>query len=343
MSLNATSIITPQAFARISAAHTQAAVLVESLPLYQRTIAAPITINGKGIHSGNAVTMRLLPATVGEGVRFVRTDMTGDNVISATAENVTNTMLCTTLRNASGATAVTVEHVLSALAGMGIDNVTIELDAAEVPVLDGSAAPYVDLIVATGIVASNAPRRALQILRPVEVTDGDKVARLLPADAPEYFVTIAYDNAVIGTQSYGFDLTPAAYAAEIAESRTFALKSDVDAMHAAGLALGGGLDNAVVVDEHGVMNAEGLRGAKEFVRHKVLDAVGDLALAGGVVLGRFEGFKTGHGMNNKLLRAVLADPANYRWVDITDVMMNPNGSFVGNPYPAQPALMAAAE
>ncbi len=340
-------MLTADAIARIAAAHDRAALLADALPLYQRTVAAPIVITGKGIHSGNAVTMRLLPAAANAGIVFVRSDLAGDNTIPATAANVTSTMLCTTLSNAAGAKAVTVEHVMSALAGMGIDNVTIELDAAEVPVLDGSAAPYIDLIIATGITEYAAPRRALQILRPVEVVDGDKTARLLPSDAPEFFVTIVYDNPAIGTQSYGLELSPATYAAEIAESRTFALKSDVDAMHAAGLALGGGLDNAVVFDGAAVMNAEGLRGAKEPVRHKVLDAVGDLALAGGIVMGRFEGHKTGHGMNNVLLRAVLADTANYRWVDATDIVLAPSGDFTGNPYPsngpAQPALMAAAE
>jgi len=284
--------------------------------------------------------MRLLPAAPNSGIKFVRTDVAANNVIPALYDLVTDTRLCTVLTNAHGVSVATVEHIMSALSGLGIDNVTIEVDAGEIPITDGSAEPFINALQETGIVAQAAPRRALQILRAVEVVDGDKVARITPSNNAEFCVTVIYDNKVIGTQTYDFDLNPADYVAEIAAARTFALKTDIDAMHAAGLAKGGSLANAVVVDTDAVLNEEGLRFADEFARHKVLDAVGDLALAGGVVLGRLEGTKSGHAMNNKLLRAVFADDANYQWVDLPIETMAATELYMGNPYPAPAAISA---
>lgn len=299
----------------------QGTMLLPTVPVYQRTLAAPVTFSDIGIHSGARVTMRLLPAAPNSGINFVRTDLTENNVIPARYDLVTDTVLCTVLTNAAGAKVATVEHILSALAGLGIDNLTIELDAAEVPVADGSAEPFIDALRATGVVAQAAPRRALQILRTVEVVNGNKIARITPSTASEYCVTIIYSNAVIGTQTYDYELSPVSYVAEIAAARTFALRTDVDALHAAGLGLGGSHTNAVVVNDTGIENEEGLRFENEFARHKVLDAIGDMALAGGVVLGRLEGTRSGHALNNQLLRAVFADAANYRWVDLPEALV----------------------
>lgn len=315
-----------------------AALVAGTLSAYQHTLAAPVTYSGVGVHSGVVVNMRLLPASAGTGITFVRTDVAaGTGVIKGTWDNVVDTRLCTVLANSNGVKVATVEHVLSALHGLGVDNVAIECDGQELPVADGSAMEFIKAIMNVGMVAQAAPRRALEILQPVTITQGQKEARLLPSSQPEYSVTIVYENQVIGTQSFNFALTPAAYLAEIAPARTFGLLADVEAMYAAGLGKGGSLQNAVVVDADRVLNPEGLRFADEFARHKVLDAIGDIALAGGVVLGRLEGHMSGHKLNNDLLRAVFANPANYRWVEMTDDTAEAAG-LTGNPM----ALKSAA-
>lgn len=311
-----------------------AALVPSALSVYQHTLAAPVTYAGVGVHSGAVVTMRLVPSAPGSGISFVRTDVPAAHaVIKGTYDHVADTRLCTVLANEHGVKVATVEHVLSALHGLGVDNVVIEADGQELPVADGSALEFIKAIMEVGIVPQAAPRRALEILRTVEVTNGQKVARIMPCRQPEYSVTIVYDNQVIGTQGFDLHLTPAAYLAEIAPARTFGLLADVEAMYAAGLGKGGSLDNAIVVDADRVLNPEGLRYADEFARHKVLDAIGDLALAGGVVLGRLEGHMSGHKMNNDLLRAVFADKANYRWVDMADSddQAPEMTDFMGNP------------
>lgn len=316
-----------------------AALVPSTLSAYQHTLAAPVTYAGVGVHSGVVVNMRLLPAAPGAGITFVRTDVPAAHaIIQGTWDKVADTRLCTVLANEHGVKVATVEHVLSGLHGLGIDNVVIEVDGQELPVADGSAIEFIKAVMEVGIVPQAAPRRALEILRTVEVANGPKVARILPSAQPEYAVTIVYENQVIGTQGFDLALTPAAYLAEIASARTFGLLADVEAMYAAGLGKGGSLDNAIVVDTDRVLNPEGLRFADEFARHKVLDAVGDLALAGGVVLGRLEGHMSGHKMNNDLLRAVFADKANYRWVEMADESEMPaqTAGFVGNPMSVQP-------
>ena len=308
-----------------------AALVPASLSVYQHTLAAPVSYSGVGVHSGVVVNMRLLPAAPGTGITFIRTDVPAAHAtIMGRWDAVADTRLCTVLANEHGVKVATVEHVLSGLHGLGVDNVAIEVDGQELPVADGSALEFIKAIMEVGVVPQTAPRRALQILQAVEVANGPKVARLLPCAQPEYAVTIVYENQVIGTQGFDLALTPATYLAEIAPARTFGLLADVEAMYAAGLGKGGSLDNAIVVDADRVLNPEGLRYADEFARHKVLDAVGDLALAGGVVLGRLEGHMSGHKMNNDLLRAVFANPANYRWVEMTDDAEMP-AIMTGNP------------
>lgn len=287
-------------------------------PPYQQTLSQPVTLQDIGLHSGAPVTMHLLPAAPSAGITFIRTDLKdGENVIPATWDNVVDTRLCTVIGNSFGARVSTVEHVLSALAGLGIDNCTIEINGPEVPALDGSAAPFVAAIEHMGIIPQSAPRRVLQIMRPVTITEGNKSATLSPSAYSDWKLTLDYtaQSARIGDQSASLRLTPAAFKREIMSARTFTLFEELDMMWKNGLGIGGSLDNAVLVWGNEVANLGGLRYDTEFARHKLLDAIGDLSLCGGAILGSYDALATGHALNNKLLHAVFADSANYRWVD----------------------------
>lgn len=320
--------------------------------IFQQTITAAVTLQDIGLHSGRPVVMRLLPAEANTGVTFIRTDRpAGENVIPARWDHVIDTRLCTVIGNEFGARVGTVEHVMSALTGLGIDNCIVEIDAEEVPAVDGSAAPFIAAIDKVGVIAQAAPRRALEILRPVSITpDASNPARtasLSPLTAqqgaPFYAVTVDYSatNARIGKQTASLSLTNAAYRAEISGARTFTLFEELDMMWKNGLGLGGSLDNAVIVWGDEVVNMGGLRYDTEFARHKLLDAIGDLALAGGVILGAYSAYMTGHALNNQLLRAVFADPANYRWVDLATVVEVPAQQSANQNQAYQPALSAA--
>jgi UDP-3-O-[3-hydroxymyristoyl] N-acetylglucosamine deacetylase len=285
--------------------------------LNQRTLRSRVSVAGVGLHSGRSVNLALIPAAPNTGVVFARTDVRrvdGAPVeIAAHADNVLETRLATTLGRDS-ATVGTVEHLMAALAGLGIDNVRVELDGPEVPILDGSAAPFVDLIrSAGGTVAQARPKRFLVIRRPVEVRDGDRLARLEPAPSFRLQCFIDFRHPLITDQRCEFVFSDVAFEAEIARARTFGFARDVDAMRARGLARGGSLDNAVVIDDFSIQNPEGLRFPDEFVRHKVLDAIGDLALFGAPVVGRFVGYKSGHMLNTRLVSAVLAERRAYEW------------------------------
>lgn len=282
----------------------------------QKTIKKDIVIKGIGLHSGVDATMILRPAPADYGVVFVRADLDGDNVIPALYDRVADTRLCTVIANADGASVGTIEHIMSALRGCGVDNVRIEIDGPEVPIMDGSADPFVALIDETGLTVQAMPRRAIQILKTVEVRDGDKMVRISPANGFVFGGAIEYDHPLIGTQSYDMTLVNGNYRHDIATARTFGFKREVDMMRNAGLALGGSLDNAIVLTDESVMNADGLRFADEFIRHKLLDAIGDLYLAGGPILGAYDGFKGGHDMNNRLLHALFADPEAWVMVDL---------------------------
>ena len=287
-----------------------------SLAARQRTLKAAIGCVGTGLHSGRRVSLTLHPAEPGTGIVLRRTDLGRD--IPASFDRVVDTRLCTVLADERWASARvgTVEHLMAALSGMGIDNVLIELDGPEVPIFDGSAAPFVFLIDCAGVVEQIAPRRIVEILRTVRVSDGSAYAELRPAAGPvaglEMTLSIEFAAPAIGRQSKSLALTPQSFRAELAQSRTFGLLEEVDALQAAGLALGGSLDNAVVVDGDRVLNPGGLRAPDEFVRHKLVDAVGDLALAGGVLRGRFVAHRSGHALNNRLLRALFADLTAWR-------------------------------
>lgn len=280
----------------------------------QQTLKGAIHCTGTGLHSGARVSMTLRPAPAGSGVVFVRTDWRGaDPEVPARWDAVVDTRLCTVVGNADGATVGTVEHLMAALAGCGIDNCRIELDGPEVPIMDGSAAPFVFLIECAGTAEQDAPRLALRVLRPVVVEEAGKSAALLPSDVPAYGMEIDFASAAVARQRGRVELLDGVFKREIARARTFGFLHEVEAMRKAGLARGGSLENAIVVSGDTVLNEGGLRFEDEFVRHKILDGIGDLYLAGAPILGRFHGVRSGHALNNRLLRALFADDAAWTW------------------------------
>lgn len=263
--------------------------------------------------------MRLVlsPAAADTGIVFIRSDVRGvDNVIRAHADSVADTRNATTLRNDAGVEIATIEHLMSACMGLGVNNLIVEVDGPELPILDGSSAPFVQVLLNAGLKTLTAPQRTIRILQPVEVQMGAKTAALLPAedfDGLDLDVTIRFADAAIGVQRRRVQLSAETFLSEIADARTFGFLSDVDAMRAAGLGRGASMDNTVVVDAGGVVNPEGLRFDDEFVRHKLLDAVGDLSLAGAPIYGRFVADQPGHALNALLVRALLDTPEAWRW------------------------------
>ncbi|HTO49500.1 MAG TPA: UDP-3-O-acyl-N-acetylglucosamine deacetylase [Burkholderiales bacterium] len=274
----------------------------------QRTIKRAIKSTGVGLHTGRKVVMTLRPAQPDTGIVFRRVDLERPVDIRAAARAVTDTRLCSALEG-GGAKVATVEHLMSALAGLGIDNLYVDLAGPEVPIMDGSAGPFVFLLQSAGIEEQRAPKRFFRIRRPVEVRDGDKWARFEPFDGFKVSFSIVFDHPVFerSTQSLTIDFAETPYAKEVARARTFGFAQDVETLRNAGLALGGSLDNAVVLDEYRVLNSDGLRYADEFVKHKVLDAIGDLYLVGHPIIGAFSAHKSGHALNNQLLRATLGE------------------------------------
>lgn len=284
---------------------------------WQQTLNTTIHCAGVGLHSGRRVRMTLRPAPVDHGICFIRTDVPADHaVIPARWDLVADTRLCTLLKNEHGTSIGTIEHLMAALRGLGIDNAVIEVDAPELPIMDGSSAEFVFLIECAGIKQQDQPRRVIRVLKEVRVQDGDKVVSLSPAPVSSFRAEIIYDNTALIRRQEGFlRLTDGAFKAEVADCRTFGFAHEVEAMRKAGLGLGGSLDNAVVIDGDRVMNPGGLRHADEFIRHKILDAVGDLYLAGGPILGHYQGLRPGHAMNNAILRALFADSSAWRRED----------------------------
>jgi UDP-3-O-[3-hydroxymyristoyl] N-acetylglucosamine deacetylase len=285
----------------------------------QRTLKGPISCSGTGLHSGRKVTMTLLPAAPNVGISFRRA---GERAtVKADYRNVTDTRLCSLLGSAPGPRFGTVEHLMAALYGASIDNAIVELDADEVPVMDGSSAPFLFLIDCAGTIEQAAPRRAIEVLKPVGLADDtdDAAIEIRPGSGFTATVDIDFAATKIGRQSLALDLSPDAFRQEIARARTFGFEQEVAALRAAGLARGGSLDNAVVIaaDGSGLLNPEGLRFDDEFVRHKALDLVGDLYLAGAPLLGAVRARRTGHRHNNALLHALFADQANWRYVELT--------------------------
>ncbi len=276
--------------------------------LRQRTLKATIRATGVGLHTGAKVAMTLRPAQTDTGIVFRRLDLPEPVDIRAEASKVTDTRLCSTLES-RGVKVATVEHLMSAFAGLGIDNAYVDLTGAEVPIMDGSASPFVFLIQSAGIEEQRAAKRFLRIRQTVEVTDGDKWARFDPYEGFKLSFSIVFNHPVFdkSAQSATVDFAETSYVKEVARARTFGFMQDVEVLRSSGLALGGSLDNAIVMDEYRVLNADGLRYNDEFVKHKVLDAVGDLYLAGHPIIGAFSAHKSGHALNNLLIRKLLAE------------------------------------
>ncbi len=274
------------------------------------TIARPITVTGAALHAGTAVTMTCAPAS-GGGIVFRRSDMGAD--IPARYDLVGETRLGTVIAH-EGASVGVIEHLMAAAAGLEIDDMLVTLDGPEPPILDGDALSFLTLLESAGFARQTMPRTAIRVRKPITVEQGDASARLLPAQTPSYHYSLSYP--VIGEQTYDFAFSPAAFKTEIAPARTFGFLKDLDALNRMNLAKGASLDNTLALDDSGVINRDRQRFADEFVRHKILDAIGDMALAGAPLIARFEGVKSGHATNNALLRALFSDPENYVRVEL---------------------------
>lgn len=275
----------------------------------QRTLQNSIRGTGVGLHSGDKVYLTLRPAPINTGIVFRRVDLSPVVEIQACAENVSDTMLSTNLEK-DGVRVQTVEHLLSAMAGLGVDNAYVELTAAEVPIMDGSAGPFVFLIQAAGIAEQQEAKKFIRINREISVTSGDKTATLLPFNGFKVSFDISFEHPVIkaSTQAVSVDFSSTSFVKEVSRARTFGFMKDIEALRAQNLALGGSVDNAIVIGDQGVLNEDGLRYEDEFVKHKVLDAIGDLYILGHSLLGEFRGRKSGHALNNLLVRKLLSEP-----------------------------------
>ncbi|MEL6583042.1 MAG: UDP-3-O-acyl-N-acetylglucosamine deacetylase [Pseudomonadota bacterium] len=275
---------------------------------FQTTLTSAAELRGVGLHKGKSARLVINPAPVNHGIVFRRADIAGSAPIPAVFDRVTDTQLCTLLSNDAGETISTVEHVMAALAGVGVTNAEIVVDGPEVPIMDGSSAPFVEAILAVGLKMQRARRRVLRVLKPVSVEINGATARLEPSEIFEIDFEIDFPNTPIGKQSRRMTVANGAFCDILADSRTFVRASDVETLQKQGLALGGSLDNAIVVDVDAVQNPEGFRHEDECVRHKMLDAVGDLALAGAPIVGRYVGRRAGHGVTNALLRKLFDTP-----------------------------------
>jgi UDP-3-O-[3-hydroxymyristoyl] N-acetylglucosamine deacetylase len=282
--------------------------------VFRTTLARDLTVSGTALHAGVAVTMTLSPAPSGQGVLFRRSDK-ADAAIPALFDRVGETRLGTVIA-ADGASVGVIEHLMAAVAGAELDDLTVTLDGPEPPILDGDALSYLQRIEKAGLKSQGTPRTALKILRTVRVADGDAHVALFPAPNLTYDFLLEYDTPAIGRQHYSFAFSAKPFRELIAPARTFGFLKDLETLNRMNLARGASLDNTLALDESGVVNKDRQRFADEFVRHKILDAVGDMALAGHPLIGRFEGVRSGHGLNNRLLRALFADPGNYELVTL---------------------------
>ena len=291
----------------------------------EKTVVAPAICAGVGVHTGRRVRLVVRPAPVNTGIVFVRTDIRDrDNRIPVSGEAVVEARLNTMIQNADGVQLSTIEHLMAALCALGVSNAVIEVDGPELPILDGSALPFVRLLDRSGFRRQEAPVRYIEILEPIRVDEGDKSAVLLPCDRYEMRFEIEFPTPVIGRQVVDFVVDEPTFRSEIMSARTFGFAHEVEALRQAGLARGGSLENAVVIDGDEILNPGGLRMEREFVRHKALDAIGDLYVLGAPLIGRYEGVKAGHALNNKLVRALLDAPNAWR-----EVVRTPELAMVG--------------
>jgi len=285
----------------------------------QKTLKSSIGCTGIGLHSGKKVSMSLNPAAADTGIVFHRTDLEGDDrIIPARWDFVVDTRLATTIGNQASVCISTIEHLMAALAGCGIDNTIIEIDDAEVPVMDGSAAPFIFLVECAGMIEQNAPRKAIKIERPVEVGDSDKFISAIPGNSFSVDFEIDFEDTAVARQQLSMRLVNGTFKTEIARARTFGFVHEVDALRKAGLALGGSLDNAVVISGDTILNGDGLRYDDEFVRHKILDCVGDLYLAGAPIIGQIVALRSGHALNNQFLNSLFADDTAWSYVEMSE-------------------------
>jgi UDP-3-O-[3-hydroxymyristoyl] N-acetylglucosamine deacetylase len=292
---------------------------VSANPVHQRTLKTAISCTGVGLHSGVRVTMTLHPAPANSGIVFKRTDIAGRAaLIPASWRHVVDTRLCTTIGVEGGAKIGTIEHLMAALFACQIDNVVIELNGPEVPVMDGSSAPFIFLIECAGVLSQDAPRRAIEVLERVTIDDGERLLSIAPSAGFSVEIDIDFESQVIARQECAMALDPDSFKTEISRARTFGFEHEISHLRANGLARGGSLDNAVVIGADRILNEGGLRYEDEFVRHKVLDCVGDLYLAGAPILGHIRGSRPGHKMNNQLLHALFERPSAWRSVTLTD-------------------------
>jgi|TARA_B110000014_G_C20100724_1_gene577752 UDP-3-O-[3-hydroxymyristoyl] N-acetylglucosamine deacetylase len=282
----------------------------------QRTLKDSVSTVGVGLHKGEKVQVTLRPAPINTGIVFRRIDLDPVIEIKASPEVVGETTLCTCLVNEDNIKVSTVEHLLSALAGLGVDNLFIEIDSAEIPIMDGSALPFVYLIQSVGITTQSAAKRFIRIKKPIRVTEGDKWAELLPYEGFKVNFAIEFDHPVIATtcQTMSMDFSSCSFIKEISRARTFGFMQDIEFLRSHNLALGGSLENAIVLDEYRMLNQNELRYDDEFVKHKILDAIGDLYLGNASILGELNAFKSGHGLNNLLLREVFKQVDSWEWV-----------------------------
>ena len=287
----------------------------------QRTILKPVSMTGIGLHSGAKVEVAFRPAPADTGIVYTRTDLNPNVTMKCTADNVKDTQLCTALVNETGVRISTVEHLTAALSALGIDNLFIDVNAPEIPVMDGSAQPFIYLFASVGIQELSAPKKFLRVVRKVRVENEGKWAELTPSESGfNLDLQIDFNHPAMDKdkQHYAMSFTGEAFARDVSRARTFCFMRDVEYMHAHNLALGGSLENAVVLDDHRVINPEGLRYEDEFVKHKLLDAIGDLYMDGHSILANFKAYKTGHDLNNRLLRALLSDSSNYEVIQFAD-------------------------
>jgi UDP-3-O-[3-hydroxymyristoyl] N-acetylglucosamine deacetylase len=280
---------------------------------FQHTLQGPAIFAGVGVHTGVHTRVSVRPAPTDAGIVFVRIDVTDrDNRVPVSGEAVTKTQLGTVIENAAGVTVATIEHLMAALVMLGIDNATVEIDGPEMPIMDGSSLPFVQTLDRAGRRPQDMPRRYIEILAPIEFVDGDKRASLTPADQFEIAFEISFPSAAIGRQRIDLAMDERAFRNELADCRTFGFLHEVEYLRSIGLARGGSMENAVVIEGDRILNPEGLRRPDEFVRHKALDAIGDLYVLGAPILGRFEGVLAGHGINNQLVRTLMANPQAWR-------------------------------
>lgn len=290
----------------------------------QRTLKNTIRATGVGLHTGNKIYLTLHPAPVDSGISFRRVDLDEQVIIKATPENVGETTLSTTLVQGDIKIS-TIEHLLSAFAGLGIDNAVIDVSSAEIPIMDGSASPFVFLLQSAGFLEQESPKRFIKIKKPVKITDGDRWASFEPFDGFKVTFTIDFEHPAFkdNVKTATMDFSSTTFVKEVSRARTFGFMKDIEMLRENNLALGGSLDNAIVVDEHKVINEDGLRYADEFVKHKILDAIGDLYLLGHSLIGEYTGYKSGHGLNNRLLRTLMQEPDAWELVSFDDESLAP--------------------